>query len=182
VVCTIGTKPNPLLERLPLAIDRGRILTDADLSVPGRAGVWAIGDCARVVNGATRRAAPATAQFALAQARQLAHNIIAATSGRPTRAFAHTSRGMMATTGRLKGVAEVFGLRLTGLPAWLLWRAYYLLLMPTLGRKLRIGLEWTWSMFFAADVTHLRFTRSHEADLAAASSPPPTLARKASSS
>jgi NADH dehydrogenase len=163
VVCTIGTKPNPLLERLPLAIERGRIVTDADLSVPGRAGVWAIGDCARVMNGATRQIAPPTAQFALAQAKVLAHNIAAATRGRSTRGFAHASRGMMATTGHLNGVAEVFGLRLTGLPAWLLWRAYYLLLMPTLGRKLRIGLEWTWSMFFAADVTHLRFTRSAEA-------------------
>jgi len=39
-----------------------------------------------------------------------------------------------------------------------------LLLMPTLGRKVRIWLEWTWSMFFAADITHLRFTRSIEAD------------------
>jgi NADH dehydrogenase len=79
VVCTIGTKPNPLLERLPLAIERGRIVTDADLSVPGRAGVWAIGDCARVMNGATRQIAPPTAQFALAQAKVLAHNIAAAT-------------------------------------------------------------------------------------------------------
>jgi NADH dehydrogenase len=70
---------------------------------------------------------------------------------------------MMATTGHLKGVAEVFGLRLSGLPAWLLWRAYYLLQMPTAGRKLRIAVEWTWGMFFAADITHLRFIRSDEA-------------------
>ena len=70
----------------------------------------------------------------------------------------------MATTGHLKGVAQLFGLRLSGLPAWLLWRAYYLLRMPTLGRKLRIWVEWTWAMFFAADITHLRFTRTHEAD------------------
>jgi NADH dehydrogenase len=34
--------------------------------------------------------------------------------------------------------------------------------MPTLGRKLRIFVEWTWGMFFPADITHLRFTRSHE--------------------
>jgi NADH dehydrogenase len=67
-------------------------------------------------------------------------------------------------------VAQVLGLRLHGLPAWLLWRAYYLLLMPTLGRKVRISLEWTWSMFFAADVTHLRFTRTGEVD--AMSMPP----------
>ena len=66
----------------------------------------------------------------------------------------------MATTGHLKGVAQVAGLRLSGLPAWLLWRAYYLSRMPTLGRKLRIWVEWTWSMFFAADITHLRFTRT----------------------
>ena len=45
--------------------------------------------------------------------------------------------------------------------------------MPTLGRKLRIWVEWTWAMFFAADITHLRFTRTHEADGdgAAATSP-----------
>ena len=70
----------------------------------------------------------------------------------------------MATTGHLKGVAQLFGLRLAGLPAWLLWRAYYLSRMPTLGRKFRIWVEWTWSMFFAADITHLRFTRTSEAD------------------
>ena len=78
----------------------------------------------------------------------------------------------MATTGHLKGVAQLFGLRLSGLPAWLLWRAYYLLQMPTLGRKLRIWVEWTWAMFFAADITHLRFTRTHEADAEAAANLP----------
>ncbi len=70
----------------------------------------------------------------------------------------------MAAIGHLKGVADVFGLPLWGLPAWLLWRAYYLSQMPTLGRKLRIFVEWTWGMFFPTDITHLRFTRSHEID------------------
>ena len=70
----------------------------------------------------------------------------------------------MATTGHLKGVAQIGGLRLSGLPAWMLWRAYYLMRMPTLGRKVRIWVEWTWGMFFAADITHLRFTRTSEVD------------------
>ena len=61
----------------------------------------------------------------------------------------------------MKGVAQVVGVPLSGLPAWLLWRAYYLSQMPTLRRKLRIFGEWTWGMFFAADITHLRFNRSH---------------------
>ena len=170
VVCTIGTKPNPLVAQLGLELQRGRIVTRGDLSLPGRPGAWAIGDCALVRNGAASDAttpgayAPPTAQFAVAEANQLADNIVAHLGGRPTRAFAHTSKGMMATTGHLKGVAQLFGLRLAGLPAWLLWRAYYLSRMPTLGRKFRIWVEWTWSMFFAADITHLRFTRTSEAD------------------
>jgi NADH dehydrogenase len=168
VICTIGTRPNPLVEGLPVPRQRGRIETAPDMSVPGAAGLWALGDCALVRNGTTQQFAPPTAQFAVAQARALARNIVAAIEGRATQPFSHASKGMMATTGHLKGVASVFGLRLRGLPAWLLWRAYYLLLMPTAGRKVRIWLEWTWSMFFAADMTHLRFTRTSEADAEAA--------------
>ncbi len=182
VICTIGTKANPLVERLALPLQRGRIATAADLSVPGADNVWAIGDRALVRNhaaeahrppaaGSAPAAAysPPTAQFAVAQAGALAHNLVARIEQRPTRPFGHVSRGMMATTGHLKGVAQVGALRLSGLPAWLLWRAYYLLRMPTLGRKVRIWVEWTWGMFFAADITHLRFTRTSEADAEAAS-------------
>ena len=144
---------------------RGRIQTAPDLSVPDAPGVWAIGDCALIRNSALNGAfAPPTAQFAVAEAYTVARNIAAQIAGRPTRAFGHESKGMMATTGHLKGVAQLFGLRFAGLPAWLLWRAYYLARMPTLGRKVRIWVEWTWSMFFAADITHLRFTRTSETD------------------
>ncbi len=66
-----------------------------------------------------------------------------------------------------KASREIFGIPLSGLPAWLLWRAYYLAQMPTLGRKVRIFVEWTWGMFFPNDITHLRFNRSHELDAAA---------------
>jgi NADH dehydrogenase len=171
VVCTIGTRPNPLVEQLDVVHDRGRIVTASDLSIAGRLDAWAIGDCALVGNdvgadrpGVPQPYAPATAQFAVAAANALAGNIAARLAGRPTQVFRHVARGAMATTGHLRGVADVFGVQLSGLPAWLLWRAYYLLQMPTIGRKVRIWIEWTWSMFFAADITHLRFTRTHEAD------------------
>lgn len=164
VICTIGTRPNPLVARLGLPVERGRILTEPDLSVSGARGIWAIGDCALVQNSMNMTFAPPTAQFAVAEARVLARNLAGYIAGWPTREFSHVSKGMMATTGHLKGVAQLFGFRLHGLPAWLLWRAYYLARMPTLGRKVRIWVEWTWSMFFAADITHLRFTRTSEAD------------------
>ncbi len=170
VVCTIGASSNPLVQHLGLTLLRGRIVTEPDGQVAGRPGLWAVGDCAATLNGADGQTSPPTAQFAVAQAEQLARNLVAHIEGRAVRAFSHRSKGMMATTGHRKAVAQLFGLPLTGLPAWLVWRAYYLFLMPTLGRKVRIWVEWTWSLFFPVDITHLRFTRT--ADIDAPSAPP----------
>jgi NADH dehydrogenase len=168
VICTIGTKPNSLDEKLKqqvaLPTQRGRIETAPDMSVAGFPGLWAIGDCARVNNAQDGKLSPPTAQFAVAQAEQLAANIMRAVSRQPTQPFSYKTKGMMATTGHMKGVAEVYGMKLSGLPAWMLWRASYLMMMPTFGRKLRIFVEWTWGMFFPPDITHLRFTRTTEAD------------------
>jgi NADH dehydrogenase len=162
VICTIGTRPNALVESLGLPLERGRIVVQGDLSIRGAPGFWAIGDCAQVPNAHDGRVAPPTAQFAVREARCLAHNLRAAIAGRPLRVFDYRARGSMAAIGHMKGVADLFGLPLWGLPAWLLWRAYYLSQMPTLGRKIRIFVEWTWGMFFPTDITHLRFTRSQE--------------------
>jgi NADH:quinone reductase (non-electrogenic) len=162
VMCTIGTRPNALVEELGLATERGRIVVDGDLSVKDVPGLWALGDCAAVPNAIDGGIAPPTAQFAARQAKTLVDNLLASLAGRATRRFAYRSRGQMAAIGHRKGVADIFGLPLSGLPAWLLWRAYYLSQMPTLGRKLRIFVEWTWGMFFPNDITHLRFTRSVE--------------------
>ncbi|HEV8691841.1 MAG TPA: FAD-dependent oxidoreductase [Ideonella sp.] len=183
VVCTVGTQPNPLVRTLGLSLQRGRIVTQADGRVDGvpgesSSGLWALGDCAAQPNARDGSTSPPTAQFAVAQARQLAANLLRTLRGQPTRPFSYQARGMMATTGHLKGVATLFGLRLAGLPAWLLWRGYYLLRMPTFGRKLRIWVEWTWGLAFPLDITHLRFTRTADIDRAppaASSSSSPTV-------
>ncbi len=163
VICTIGTRPNDLVEGLGLVAERGRIVTKPDLSVEGAEGIWAVGDCALVVNQLDGKASPPTAQFAVRQARLLARNLLRRAAGRATEPFRYRSRGMMAGMGHMNGVADVFGIPVSGLPAWLIWRAYYLSQMPTFGRKLRIFVEWTWGMFFPTDITHFRFTRSGEA-------------------
>jgi NADH:ubiquinone reductase (H+-translocating) len=164
VLCTTGERAHALVEQLGLATQRGRIVTAADGSVPGHAGLWALGDCAATPNAADGQTSLPTAQFAVAQAEQMADNLLRHVEGLDTRAFSHRNRAMMATTGHHKGVARILGVPLTGLPAWLLWRAYYLARMPTFGRKLRIWVEWTSSLFFPVDVTHLRFTRTADVD------------------
>jgi NADH dehydrogenase len=160
VICTIGTAPNPLLAGLPLPMQRGRILTAPDMSVPGVPGVWALGDCAAVPNAFDGAISPPTAQFADRQARVLAGNIAAQLQDRPTRPFRYRSAGQLASIGHNKAVAEVFGIRLSGFPAWLLWRGIYLMKIPTLSRKVRLYLEWNWGMFFPPDITHLGYRRT----------------------
>ena len=161
VISTIGTQPNALVSALGLPAERGRVKVDADLSVPGHPGVWALGDCALVPNAHDGKPAPPTAQFAVREGQLLASNVLAVLRGEKTQPFDHGSLGAMASIGHMKGVAQVFGIPLSGLPAWLLWRAYYLTQMPTLRRKLRIFVEWTWGMWsypYSADGYVLRFS------------------------
>ncbi|MBC7938560.1 MAG: hypothetical protein H7Z19_02160, partial [Chitinophagaceae bacterium] len=76
--------------------------------------------------------------------------------------------------GHHEGVAQLLGVPLTGLAAWLVWRACCLMLMPTLGRKVRIWVDWTWSLFFPVDITHLRFTGTADVDAPFAAQAPAT--------
>ena len=160
VICTIGTTQNALLEDSPLLLDRGRIMVNADLSIPAVPRAWAIGDCARIRNAHGGGIAPPTAQFAIREAQCVARNVLAAIRWQPTQPFRYRPRGSMAAIGHRRGVAEVFGVSLWGFAAWLLWRAYYLSQMPTFGRKLRIFVEWSWAALFRTDITHLRFHRT----------------------
>lgn len=162
VICTIGTEANPLATALGLPLERGRIVTQADMRIPGHPNLWAVGDCALVPNANDGQASPPTAQFAVQQAKLLASNLVSHLQDRATRSFNYRARGTMAAIGHMKGVAQVMGVNVTGLPAWLLWRAYYLSQMPTMGRKVRIFIEWSWGMFFPTDITHLRFARSKD--------------------
>ena len=172
IVCTIGTQTNPLIEQLPAPKSRGRLTVNPDMSVPGLPGVWAAGDCAAVVNALDGSLCPPTAQFAEAQARVLAANIVAQLGGHATRAFRHRSRGQLSSIGHNKAVAQILGLRISGFVAWLMWRGLFLLRIPTLARKTRLFLEWNWAMFFPPDLCHFGYRRTQRQTLVASSSSP----------
>jgi NADH:ubiquinone reductase (H+-translocating) len=160
VICTIGTQPNPLLDQIPAAKMRGRLVVNPDLSVPGVEGLWAAGDCAGAVNAWDGKPCPPTAQFADAQAKQLAANIVARLKGEPTQPFRYHPKGQLSSVGHNNAVAEVMGLKISGFIAWLMWRGLYLLRIPTLARKSRLFLEWNWAMFFPPDISHFGYRRS----------------------
>src|SRR5438094_5076294 len=152
VVWTAGVRANPLNEQLGIPVDeRGRIVVDAQLRVEGREHVWALGDGARVPNGATPgQYDPPTCQHALRQARRLAKNLTG-----EAKPYRYRMLGQVATLGRYKGIAEVLRLRLRGFPGWFVTRTYHLYQLPTLTRKVRVLVDWTTALFFRRDIAEL---------------------------
>ena len=162
IICTIGTAAHEFIESERLPLDRGKIVSQADMSVEGVDGVWAMGDCALVPNEKSGQMSPPTAQFADRQAKVLAKNIVAKLAGKDTMSFSYKPIGMLASIGHNKAVAEIYGIQFSGLIGFMMWRGVYLMKVPTLARKARLFLEWTWSMFFPPDIAHLGFKRSKD--------------------
>lgn len=160
VVATVPSGPNPLLETLPVELQRGRLTVDSQLAVPGLDRVWALGDCAVVTDPRTRRPAPPTAQHAIREARCAADNIIATIDGRAQTPFSFSALGQLASLGRRSAVAQVFGLKLSGMVAWWLWRTVYLMKLPGLDRKLRVATDWTLDLFLRQDIAQLKTDRT----------------------
>lgn len=164
VVWTAGVKPSPVVARLGLPLDReGRVLADRTMRVDHPAGVnaeqqasvvWAIGDCAAVPDaGRPGEVCPPTAQHAIRQGRLVAKNIAATLSGGTPRPFRYRTKGVVAELGRNKAVAITLGVRWSGFPAWLIARTYHLLLMPGLGRRLRLLVDWNVALAFGRDAS-----------------------------
>jgi NADH:quinone reductase (non-electrogenic) len=150
-----GVAPNPLLSALGITNARGRVPVDANLGVVDHPGIWAIGDCASVLPAPDAKPYPPTAQHALREGTHAADNMLAFADGKPLKPFAFTMIGQMANLGERSAVAMVGGLKISGFPAWWLWRTYYLTRIPTLERKLRVAIDWTLDLLFSRDTVKL---------------------------
>jgi NADH:ubiquinone reductase (H+-translocating) len=155
-VCSVGTAPVALIRKIGLPVERGRLKTEPDMRLTGSANVWAFGDCAAVPNAWNAQISPPTAQFALRQAKQLAANLLRVQHGEATKPFHFRPQGLLATIGHHNGVAEIYGLKFSGLIAWFLWRCVYLMKIPTIRRKLNVVVDWTWDIFFKPNVVQVR--------------------------
>jgi NADH dehydrogenase len=158
VIWTAGVRPSPLIQAIeverPEKADH-RLPVNEFLQVRGYEDLWAVGDCALVPDpdGGYQ---PPTAQHAVRQGRRVARNIEAAIRGRPLKPYRYRGIGMLATLGRHRGVGRVFGLRLTGFPAWFAWRTYYLLALPGWDRRLRVAFDWFLDFIFPPDIVELK--------------------------
>ncbi len=160
LVWTAGTAPNPCLQTTGLAVDkRGAVVVEKTLAVAGHPEIWALGDCAAVIDGQTGKPCPPTAQFALREGRTLARNICRSLQGKEPEAFHFESLGSLCVVGHQTACAELTipfarsrTLRFSGLLAWMMWRAIYVSKLPGLERKARVLLDWTFELFFPRDI------------------------------
>ncbi|MEV7009483.1 NAD(P)/FAD-dependent oxidoreductase [Streptosporangium sp. NPDC051022] len=141
LIWCVGVRPDPLVESLGLPTEKGRLLVDEYLTVPGHPEIFACGDAAAVPD-LTRPGeyTAMTAQHAGRQGRRAARNI-AASYGRGKREpYRHDDLGFVVDLGGLKAAANPLGVSLSGLPAKVVTRGYHLLAVPR-GRA-RIAGNW----------------------------------------
>jgi NADH dehydrogenase len=162
IVWTAGVKPHPMLRDTDLPVDdKGRITCLATLQVAGPdgqpvTGAWAAGDSAAVPD-LTRpgELTGPSAQHAVRQANRLADNLIGVLRGRQPAEYRHKYAGSVASLGLHKGVAQVYGIKLKGFPAWFMHRTYHLSRIPSFNRKVRVVIDWTLALFLKREVVAL---------------------------
>jgi NADH:ubiquinone reductase (H+-translocating) len=166
IVWTAGVKANPVLEKTDLPLEKsGRIKTLPNLTVEGMADAFAAGDSAAVpdLTDPGHFTGP-SAQHAVRQARLLAANLVHYLRGEPMKDYEHKYAGSVASLGLHQGVAQVYGIKLKGWPAWFMHRTYHMSRMPTLNKKIRVVLDWTLALFFRREVVSLGSLQRHRDD------------------
>ncbi|WP_333778193.1 NAD(P)/FAD-dependent oxidoreductase, partial [Streptomyces sp. IBSBF 3136] len=169
LVWCVGVRPDPLVEAVGQPLERGRLIVDPYLQVPGRPEVFACGDAAAVPDlehpgGFT----PMTAQHAWRQGRVAGENVAAALGlGRRRRAYRHRDLGFAVDLGGVHAAANPFGVPLSGLPAGLVTRGYHLAALP--GNRVRVAADWLLDAVLPRQGVQLGLVRSWAVPLDTAS-------------
>lgn len=148
-----GVRTVPLAGSLDAEQDRiGRILVEDDLSVPGHPEIFVAGDMAAVKwgDGFVPGMAPAAIQMGVHAAR----NALRRLEDEPTERFEYSDRGMLATIGRSRAVAEIGRLKFGGFAAWWLWLVVHIYFL--IGFRNRIAVLMNWALAY---LTYQRSSR-----------------------
>jgi NADH dehydrogenase len=152
VVWAAGVAASPLARLLGDAVgadvDRpGRLAVEPDLSLPGHPEVFALGDMVAMPDPSSpQQLLPGVAPVAMQQGRHAAATIVARLNGdTASRPFRYHDKGSLATIGRARAVAKIGWLRLSGLPAWILWLFVHLLYLVGFQNRVLVLIRWSFS-------------------------------------
>jgi NADH dehydrogenase len=147
VLWAAGVKASPLAKSLGVELDRaGRVAVAPDLTVPGHPEIFAIGDMALFTHQGGKPL-PGTCPVAMQQGSYAARLIQARLKNKPFPPFHFSDKGTMATIGRGKAIADVFGIRFSGWPAWLAWLFLHLMYLVEYENRLLVLIEWGYNYF-----------------------------------
>lgn len=158
VVSCTGMSVVPVLEALALERNaQQRIVTDRHARVPGKTNVWAGGDCAAVplADGST---APALAIWAITVGALIGRNILRQMEGREPLPYRFNGLGDACVLGHRDAVGQLKGIQVRGLVAWLIWRMFMIIYLPSPEKKFRTVWNWLMLPFFGRDILNLRVT------------------------
>ena len=146
VIWAAGVAASPLGKALgaEVKLDRaGRVIVNQDLSVAGADGVFVIGDLASISSGG--RPVPGLSPAAMQEGRQAARNIVRSIRGEPSLPFRYRDKGTLATIGKAAAVADIAGLHLSGLVAWLMWLFVHIFFLIGFRNRFIVIVEWAWT-------------------------------------
>jgi NADH:ubiquinone reductase (H+-translocating) len=147
VLWAAGVAASPLGAALGGPVDRvGRVRINPDLTVPGSANVFVVGDLASL-DGPDGRPLPGVAQVAIQMGEHAARNVQRALEGQPLRPFTYRDLGNMATIGRASAIADFGSFRLSGFIAWLAWLFVHLINLIGFRNRLVVLVQWAWAYF-----------------------------------
>jgi NADH dehydrogenase len=156
VLWAAGVAASPVGRLMGVALDRsGRVLVRDDLSVPGHAEVFVIGDLAHLEQ-ADGKLVPGVAPAAKQMGKHVGDTLRERLRGSdaPTSPFRYRDAGSLATIGRMAAVAQFGKLKLSGLPAWIIWLLAHIYFLIGFRNRLAVMLDWAW-----AYCTHQRQAR-----------------------
>ncbi|HEV8381695.1 MAG TPA: NAD(P)/FAD-dependent oxidoreductase, partial [Gemmatimonadales bacterium] len=147
VIWAAGVRASPLNATLGVPPGRqGRIPVEPTLQLAGHPEVFIIGDAAyREENG---EPLPMVAPVAIQMGQSVARNIARQLRGQPLEPFRYRDQGTLATIGRNAAVANVYGLKLSGFPAWVMWLVIHIIQLIGFRNKLFVLINWAWDYFF----------------------------------
>ena len=121
----------------------GRVIVQPDLTVSGHPEIFVLGDLANFSHQ-TGKPLPGVAQPAIQEGRYVGDAIARRLRGAPIQPFNYKDRGNLATIGRAAAVADLNWLRLSGIPAWLIWIFIHLANIVQFQSRLLVLLQWAW--------------------------------------
>ena len=152
VIWGAGVRASPLANSLETPKDRmGRIIVEPDCSIPNHPEVFVIGDLANHQHAKEEKGSPpdnplpGVAQAAIQMGNHVAKCINADWAGSIRPRFIYTNFGSMATIGRSKAVADIFGIRFAGMFAWFIWLFVHLMSIVGFRNRLVVLIQWFWS-------------------------------------